>query len=97
MSLLPRPLRGTLSFAHASPKLARLISQRSPGRKPIKIENQPEESGHFQNVGIRPQLVDALKTAFPNVQAPTSVQARLLNAINDRKDVTIKDATGTGK
>jgi superfamily II DNA/RNA helicase len=53
--------------------------------------------GPFTALGLRPQIIDALQKAFPNVQAPTKVQQKFITAVNDGMDVMLKDATGTGK
>jgi hypothetical protein len=51
----------------------------------------------FRSVGIEPSLLKALRKAFPHVQRPTTVQARLITEILGGRDILLKDDTGSGK
>ena len=51
----------------------------------------------FEDLGLSPSVVTALQAAFPNVQYPTRMQSAFIPAILQRKDVLLKDDTGSGK
>jgi len=51
----------------------------------------------FRSVGIEPSLLNALRRAFPHVQRPTTVQAKLIAEILGGRDILLKDDTGSGK
>jgi len=51
----------------------------------------------FRSVGIEPSLLKALRRAFPHVQRPTTVQAKLIAEILGGRDILLKDDTGSGK
>jgi superfamily II DNA/RNA helicase len=100
----PAPTRN-LSNVHARTKLTSAVFGISKEQRRqrvldlIKEPPRPVPEGHasFEVVGLRPALVDALHKAFPNVERPTPLQREFLPAIDDGKDVLLKDATGTGK
>jgi hypothetical protein len=51
----------------------------------------------FEAAGVRSNVVDSLKAAFPQIQHPTEMQTRLIKATVSGQDVLLKDRTGTGK
>jgi superfamily II DNA/RNA helicase len=51
----------------------------------------------FESVGVKPNVIIGLKAAFPQIQHPTEMQARLMNAVMSGDDILLKDCTGTGK
>ncbi|KAF8640823.1 hypothetical protein AX17_000472 [Amanita inopinata Kibby_2008] len=55
------------------------------------------ESASFEDLGLHPPIVAALRKAFPNVKAPTSMQADFIPAILDGNDLLLRDTTGSGK
>lgn len=62
-----------------------------------KKSDKPNAPLTFENTGLRPQLVKAIRAAFPNIKEPTESQARFIPAILEDKDVLLKDETGSGK
>ncbi|KDR85310.1 hypothetical protein GALMADRAFT_132015 [Galerina marginata CBS 339.88] len=68
-------------------------------RKPMEAQ-VPKAEGErlsFPALGLDAKFVRALKTAFPDVQQPTEVQERLIPEVLGKRDILLKDATGTGK
>ncbi|RDB28623.1 putative ATP-dependent RNA helicase DDX28 [Hypsizygus marmoreus] len=57
----------------------------------------PTKPATFEDLGLHPPIVAALRTAFPNIIHPTETQARFIPAILTGKDVLLKDETGSGK
>ncbi|KAF8647905.1 hypothetical protein AX16_006437 [Volvariella volvacea WC 439] len=51
----------------------------------------------FEDLGLHPPIVAALRSAFPNVTGPTETQAQFIPAILSGRDVLLKDVTGSGK
>jgi superfamily II DNA/RNA helicase len=51
----------------------------------------------FAMLGVRRSVRLALHEAFPNIRTPTACQTAFIPAILSRKDVILKDWTGTGK
>ena len=64
-------------------------------------ERQDTESleplADFAVLGVRRSVRLALHEAFPNIRTPTACQTAFIPAILSRKDVILKDWTGTGK
>lgn len=64
-------------------------------------ERQDAESleplADFAMLGVRRSVRLALHEAFPNIRTPTACQTAFIPAILARKDVILKDWTGTGK
>jgi superfamily II DNA/RNA helicase len=58
---------------------------------------QPTRRITFDDLGLHPPILMALRAAFPNVQYPTAAQEEFIPAILSGKDVLLKDATGSGK
>jgi superfamily II DNA/RNA helicase len=58
---------------------------------------QPSKRIAFDDLGLHPPILAALRAAFPNVHYPTDAQAKFIPAILNGKDVLLKDATGSGK
>ncbi|KAK2461676.1 hypothetical protein APHAL10511_006139 [Amanita phalloides] len=52
---------------------------------------------NFENLGLHPPIVAALRRAFPNVCRPTDAQTDFIPAILNSKDVLLRDLTGSGK
>ncbi len=51
----------------------------------------------FRSAGIEPGFLKALRRAFPHVQRPTTIQAKLIAEILGGRDILLKDDTGSGK
>ncbi|KAJ7092613.1 P-loop containing nucleoside triphosphate hydrolase protein [Mycena epipterygia] len=51
----------------------------------------------FGALGLHPPIVSALRTAFPNIKHPTKIQAVLIPAVLDGRDIFLQDQTGSGK
>ena len=58
---------------------------------------QPSKRTTFDDLGLHPPILAALRTAFPNVQYPTEAQEKFIPAIISGKDVLLRDTTGSGK
>jgi hypothetical protein len=56
-----------------------------------------EPLADFAVLGIRRSVRLALHEAFPSIRTPTACQTAFIPAIFGRKDVILKDWTGTGK
>lgn len=56
-----------------------------------------EPLADFAMLGVRRSVRLALHEAFPNIRTPTACQTAFIPAILSRKDVILKDWTGTGK
>lgn len=56
-----------------------------------------EPLADFAMLGVRRSVRLALHEAFSNVRIPTACQTAFIPAILGRKDVILKDWTGTGK
>jgi len=69
----------------------------SLARRKMAEEGSEERRVSFAALGLDARFVKALHSAFPNVQEPTAVQAKLIPEILAGKDILLKDATGTGK
>jgi len=69
----------------------------SLARRKMTEEGSEERGLSFAALGLDAGFVKALHSAFPNVQEPTAVQAKLIPEILAGKDILLKDATGTGK
>lgn len=69
----------------------------SLARRKMAEEGSEERRVSFTALGLDARFVKALHSAFPNVQEPTAVQAKLIPEILAGKDILLKDATGTGK
>jgi hypothetical protein len=89
-------LRWTSGFARARRPFTCIRSIQSGSGLPVDANADTILEG-FEALRFRPQIIDALRTAFPNVQSPTRVQRTFIEAIQDHKDVMVKDATGSGK
>lgn len=73
---------------------------RSSGAYALSENTAQKTTAHtlsFEDIGIRAPIAVALHEAFPNVKYPTKCQAEFIPAVMDRKDVLLKDDTGTGK
>ena len=57
----------------------------------------PSEPVNFEDLGLHPPIVAALRRAFPNLARPTEAQAKFIPAILNGKDILLKDSTGSGK
>jgi hypothetical protein len=89
-------LRWTPGFARARRSFTCSRSIQTGGKLPVDGDVDAVPEG-FAALRFRPQIIDALRKAFPNVQSPTRVQRTFIEAIQDHKDVMVKDATGSGK
>jgi superfamily II DNA/RNA helicase len=69
----------------------------SLARRKMAEEGSEERRVSFAALGLDVRFVKGLHSAFPNVQEPTAVQAKLIPEILAGKDILLKDATGTGK
>ena len=69
----------------------------SLARRKEAEEGSKERQLSFAALGLDARFIKALHSAFPNVQEPTAVQAKLIPEILSGKDILLKDATGTGK
>ncbi|VVT53437.1 uncharacterized protein SAPINGB_P003573 [Magnusiomyces paraingens] len=63
----------------------------------ISIKIDPKEAKTFEDLQIRPAIVDALKRAFPEVSRPTTVQRNMLALLNSDMSLLVKSPAGTGK
>lgn len=63
------------------------VGQPDPGTKKLT----------FEDLGVHPPIVASLREAFPSIQNPTEMQAKLIPAVLEGKDVLLKDKTGSGK
>ena len=51
----------------------------------------------FEELGLHPPIVTALRRAFPGVVYPTEAQTKFIPAVVEGKDVLLKDFPGSGK
>ena len=55
------------------------------------------EPVNFEDLGLHPPIVTALRHAFPNLGRPTEAQAKFIPAVLDGRDILLRDFTGSGK
>ncbi|KAL4241762.1 P-loop containing nucleoside triphosphate hydrolase [Abortiporus biennis] len=51
----------------------------------------------FEDIGLKPSIANAVLEAFPDITHPTEAQSSFIPAILNKKDVLLKDKTGSGK
>ncbi|KAH9944132.1 P-loop containing nucleoside triphosphate hydrolase protein [Epithele typhae] len=51
----------------------------------------------FESLRLDPNVLKALRLAFPSIERPTPTQHQFIQAIVEGKDILLKDDTGTGK
>ncbi|KAM6498394.1 P-loop containing nucleoside triphosphate hydrolase protein [Amanita muscaria] len=76
----------TQRFAHASSLAAADV-----------LHAPLQNSVSFEELGLHPPIVTALRRAFRNVIHPTESQAQFIPAVLSGKDVLLRDLTGSGK
>jgi hypothetical protein len=87
-----RPSLQSSTVTHVQPPI--LQFQRTTSTE----ENGPPFSDKsFRLIGLEPNLVQALRKAFPNIKRPTKVQESLVTEILGGRDILLKDRTGSGK
>jgi len=80
------------TVAHVQPPI--LQFQRTTSTE----ENGPPFSDKsFRLIGLEPNLVEALRKAFPNIKRPTKVQESLVTEMLGGRDILLRDRTGSGK
>jgi superfamily II DNA/RNA helicase len=57
----------------------------------------PSTHPKFEELGLHPPIVTALRRAFPDVVYPTEAQTKFIPAVLTGKDVLLKDFPGSGK
>lgn len=61
------------------------------------IDKEMETLPDFALIGVRKSVRAALHESFPSIRSPTACQTAFIPAILQRKDVILRDKTGTGK
>lgn len=77
--------------------LARHLSHQTACDARIRVPSLEVDPNSFEAAGIRPTVATLLRSAFPNVRKPTTMQRKLIRAITQNRDVMLQDDTGTGK
>ncbi|RPD64865.1 P-loop containing nucleoside triphosphate hydrolase protein [Lentinus tigrinus ALCF2SS1-6] len=65
-------------------------------RDTVTSHPHPDEYS-FERLRLKPDVLAALRLAFPSIKHPTPIQHRFIDAVLKGKDVLLKDSTGTGK
>ncbi|KAF8912970.1 P-loop containing nucleoside triphosphate hydrolase protein [Gymnopilus junonius] len=101
MKFLPLPTTtATRAWIRCMSSTSLTLKKNPTKRSPINNTNQKGTEDRcltFPALGLQPHFVDALHTAFPDVLQPTEVQGKLIPEVLDRKDILLKDVTGSGK
>ncbi|CAE6502644.1 unnamed protein product [Rhizoctonia solani] len=66
-------------------------------KEPTRHKIEPQDTQPSFRVNTSFDILQAIQTAFPHVERPTSIQARLIPAIMQGSDVILMDETGSGK
>lgn len=76
------------------------FAKASTRAKPVRDATRDDTDDRrlsFPALGLEPHFVKALHKAFPDVHEPTAVQAKLIPEVLGRKDILLRDVTGSGK
>ena len=88
------------TFSRSATLLFRKTATTLPHRNKRRCLHQARANAlprSFEQLGLAPYVLSALRDAFPNVQHPTKTQAEVIPAILNGKDAFLKDITGSGK
>ncbi|KAH7338214.1 P-loop containing nucleoside triphosphate hydrolase protein [Rhizoctonia solani] len=66
-------------------------------REQTRSKTKPQSTRSPSRADTSFDILQAIQTAFPHVEKPTSIQARLIPAIIQGSDVILMDETGSGK